>query len=240
MKSSNFLAKMDNDPQTKSPSAKSECIIKQEPLEPKPEFLSTTNVPIQPNPIASQLVPVNQPQQTILVPTQQQFQMVSAPNNLVPIATLPQQHLVPVSITSVPGAIPQAAPLSAPAPNPTISTQESALKALQQSLSLKTQSQRKSPQNSNNVNIKTEPNLNINNNNGVQLIPKGLPPLPPRAIGNNPIIPQQQTLLFYQQRQQFLPNHGIPSIKDEKLNENWSAKIAYAATLSSVKYLKQE
>lgn len=48
----------------------------------------------------------------------------------------------------------------------------------------------------------------------------------------HPIPQQQQTTYYNHANPAYLPDNN----KDEILNENWSAKIAYAATLSSVKY----
>ena len=55
-----------------------------------------------------------------------------------------------------------------------------------------------------------------------------------------PIMPQQQqqqTMTYYNAANPIYLPRQSNNLKDEILNENWSAKIAYAATLSSVKTL---
>ena len=56
-----------------------------------------------------------------------------------------------------------------------------------------------------------------------------------------PIMPQQQqqqqTMTYYNAANPIYLPRQSNNLKDEILNENWSAKIAYAATLSSVKSL---
>ena len=257
MKSSAFLAKTDsekaspNNKDAKSASVPDEIIIKQEPATNniKQEPGSSTNPTIQTNALPPNLIPVNlSPTNTILIPQHPQFQIsnisptnqngqpqVINPSNLVPITTVPLQQPVQ-QLFAIPAA------------NPTLSNNSSALQALQQSLKgrpnplklplppTNTIKQESTNSNSNNK----EPIANSNSN-----VTKGkIPGLPMPKLQP---IPQQQTLLFYQQRPQhqaiinpgnhMLPNNfkGPLTMKDEKLNENWSAKIAYAATLSSVK-----
>ena len=263
MKSSVFL-KNEYSEQTspnkddKSISAPDEITIKQEPssseIKQEPS-ISTTNVSIQSNPMTAHLVPVNLtqtntnvPQNTILIPQSQPFKIDNSnATKLIPITTLPVQQ--PVAVQQL---------IAIPAANPTLTNQTSALQTLQQSLNVHKNPLPPIPRpvkqeivsSASNTNVNHNINTNTDTNNMTQSERAttmtrqghGLP-LPPSHSLIQPArpIPQQQTVLIYQQQRQTQPkfiqnniNNGPLTLKDEKLNENWSAKIAYAATLSSV------
>lgn len=247
MKSSASLPNTDNEQRnpnqdTKSNANPDQTAMKQEPVtQPikQDPISSTTNNAIQVNTIPANLVPITlSPTNTILIP-QQQFQISNTSPSSIPISAQTQiinsSNLVPV--TTIPIQQPAQQLIAIPASNPTISNNTSALKALQQSLKGRPNPLKLPlpPTAIKQDNTNTNNYSNSRSNSTEQKI-KTLQNPPPGLPRH-----QQQRLLFYPRPQIINPpydinRNGPSTIKDEKLNENWSAKIAYAATLSSVKY----